>query len=597
MSNEFVSVSNKGALTLVSTVTSLDGSKKTLKVQEGDFLDGLSYLENGTIKTISGVVKVIKYSVKTQSNQTTTLCAHDTVSDFAKRIVPTYIIMDCSREFNSEVISIPVTNIRDFTSNDLGEMVVSNIVVSNANTVTFLCTTTPVAVVWNGEPYIPTQNDPDVGVYTINVTTMKNHNTMVVLDTTNSSNNTVYGVKPTVIESTKISADYTTCITTLADNYYNKYENQEAEIDDAGYYVEVATGVGDTDTVTICGDAFVADQPVKLSIGKNGFITKPAFKVEDGKLYVAAPLLTILADSTGRLDIEVNGFKVATYINFSTGASALTLEGASVYGGMSGYENTAELLTLPDGTQKVILNRQDGTAAAGWLLHVNGTPVVADTLLLTRSEYSDGSPTKYGMTKAIGSDTITDATYNYYLNGAIVEPNSRSISFKVVDPTEGSIDFIIEINETVGTGDTNVPSGEETETPVTPSNPDEEGGSTENPSGGNDEPSGQEPGTGEGGTESETPSEGDSTPGDSESEAGGENSGTESGNPSEGETGTDDAGSGTGTDQQNPSGDDTVTENPSDTTTDSPETEGGSDTEGQGSVTTEPENKEETPTV
>lgn len=548
MSNEFVSVSNKGALTLVSTVTSLDGSKKTLRVQEGDFLDGLSYLENGTIKTISGVVKVIKYSVKSQSNQTTTLCAHDTVSDFAKRIVPTYIIMDCSREFNSEVVSIPVANIRDFTSNDLGEMVVSNIVVSNANTVTFLCTTNPVAVVWNGEPYIPTQNDPDVGVYTINVTTMKNHNNMVVLDTTNSSNNTVYGVKPAVIESTKISADYTTCITTLADNYYDKYENQEAEIDDAGYYVEVATGVGDTDTVTICGDAFVADQPVKLSIGKNGFITKPAFKVEDGKLYVAAPLLTILADSTGRLDIEVNGFKVATYINFSTGASALTLEGASVYGGMSGYENTAELLTLPDGTQKVILNRQDGTAAAGWLLHVNGTPVVADTLLLTRSEYSDGSPTKYGMTKAIGSDTITDATYNYYLNGAIVEPNSRSISFKVVDPTEGSIDFIIETNETVGTGDVNVPSEEEPEPPVTPVEPS-------------------------------NPEEGGSTPGDSESETGGESSGTESGTPSEGEAGTDENGS--STNQENPNGDGTVTEDPSDgdTTTDNPETEGGSTTD------------------
>lgn len=480
MSNEFVSVSNKGALTLVSTVTSLDGSTKTLKVQEGDFLEGLSYLDNGVLKTVSGVVKVIKYSVKTQSTQTT-LCAHDTVSDFAKRVIPTYIIMDCSREFDSDVVSVPVSGIRDFTSNDLGEMVVSNVRVLDANTVAFLCTTTPVAVVWNGESVVPTQDDPDVGVYTIKVTTMKSRNTMIVLDTTNSSNNAVYGVKPTEVDSAQISSGYTASIATLADDYYNKFKNQEAEIEDAKYYVEVATGVGDTDTVTVCGDAFTTDQPVKLSIGNNGFITKPAFKVEDSKLYIAAPLLTILADSTGRLEIEVNGFEIVAYVNFSSGASTLTLEGASVYGGLAGYENTAELVTLTDGTQKVVLNRQDGTAAAGWLVHVNGTPIGPDTLLLTRKEYSDGSPTSYGMTQAIGSDTVTDVTYNYYLNGAIVEPKSRSIEYKVVNPLEGSIEFIIETNESVKTGD--IPT-EEPETPVTPTEPvtPGEGESTETPS-------------------------------------------------------------------------------------------------------------------
>ena len=479
MSNEFVSVSNKGALTLVSTVTSLDGSTKTLKVQEGDFLEGISYLENGTIKTVSGVVKVIKYSVKTQSSQQTTLCAHDTASDFAKRVIPTYIIMDCSREYDSDVISIPVSSIRDFTSNDLGEMVVSNVRVIDSTTVAFLCTTTPVAVVWNGESCLPTQDDPDVGVYTIRVTTMKSRNTMIVLDTTNSSNTAVYGVKPAEVESTQISAGYTATISTLTNNFYNKYENQDVEIEDAIYYVAVATGVGDTDTVTVCGDAFTSDQPIKLSIGKNAFINKPAFKVEDGTLYLAAPLLTILADSTGRLEIEVNGFSVVAYVNFSSGASTITLEGASVYGGLPGYNNTAELLTLTDGTQKVILNRQDGTAAAGWLIHVNGTPVAENTLLLTRKEYSDGSPTAYGFTQAIGTDEITDATYNYYLNGAIVEPKSRSIEYKVVDPLNGFVEFIIETNESVKDGDD---TPVEPETPVTPpTEPEspEEGGSTE----------------------------------------------------------------------------------------------------------------------
>ena len=158
------------------------------------------------------------------------------------------------------------------------------------------------------------------------------------------------------------------------------------------------------------------------------------------------------------------------------------MEGASVYGGLAGYENTAELITLTDGTQKVILNRQDGTASAGWLVHVNGTPIGPNTLLLTRKEYSDGSPTSYGITRAIGSDTITDATYNYYLNGAIVEPKNRSINYKVVNPLEGSIEFIIETNESVKTGDGDTPT-EEPETPVTPTEPvtPDEGESTETP--------------------------------------------------------------------------------------------------------------------
>lgn len=529
MNNEFVSVVNTGTLTLVTTILKLDGTTKTIKIHEGDFIEDLTYLDSGKLHTVTGVVRVLKYGVK--SNWTSdphmhkipeykpSLCIHDTVSTFSDKVVPTHLIMDCSTEYISDIRLIPVDAIRDFQSIDLGEeMKIENITVQDYKTVSFLSNTKPIAVVWNNDTYVPVQLDSAVEVYTITVDTMKLTNEMIVIDTMNRFETMVHGVAPEVINSPIIGASYSTVMSDLIANYYNKYTDiNSVDILDDDYYIPVLIGVGNTAKITLEDDVYIKDEPVRLSIGNNSNIVKDVFMIKNGVLYIAAPLLNIFASSAGRLSIGVNKFNCVVYTSASA-TSSISLTGVSVYGGIQGYNNTIELDDT-SGIPVVKLSREDGTAAAGWLLTVDGNNVVQDTILITKKEYSNGDPTAYGITMAIGNDTITDATFNYYLNGPIVEPVNRTISYKVVIPNTGSIIFDIEVTETIPTPPV-IDNGDDI--PTTPDEP------TDTPSDGDGEPSDgntssgtegetntpENPGSGENTDTPPTNPEGDDTPQD-----------------------------------------------------------------------------------
>ena len=97
---------NKPCLSLVVTTVLTNGDKleKVLKID--DMVDGLRYVENGQIKTVTGRVSNISYTKSAISRNY--LSMRNLKSYFSTDVKPKFIEIDCSTEFHSNIVKIPV---------------------------------------------------------------------------------------------------------------------------------------------------------------------------------------------------------------------------------------------------------------------------------------------------------------------------------------------------------------------------------------------------------------------------------------------------------------------------------------------------------
>ena len=316
ISNEVdvVSVVSKSSIRARVTISMSDGSKKTLNISEGDKVKNLSYVADGSVKTVSGEVKVIGYNIGTL-RPASTPCVHDTVSDFSKKVALTNLVIDCSEKYSSDLRTIPFAAIRDFDTDDAGEMIISNEKYSNG-VVTFTSTVKPAVVLWNDEVIIPTQNDPSTDVYVADVNTMKDLNTLIILDADNRTKTIIEGVEPTIYMPDVISMYIDAAKSYVKDTLYNKYtDNDNVDVDDSTYYVEVASDIGATDTITINDDQYKDTDVVPFAIGKNSFVNKPVFKLVDNKLRLGSLAIINLANEEGELTVGVNGYTIPLIVS------------------------------------------------------------------------------------------------------------------------------------------------------------------------------------------------------------------------------------------------------------------------------------------
>lgn len=419
-----------------------DGSVKTLKLKEGEKVNNLVYVVNGVKNTITGYVKVIN---TTETRVTdTAACIHDAKSLFSRKVSIQSILVDASKEYESNIVVIPVSAIKDFETTDLSPMTVTSVALESNSTVAIVSTVKPVVAIWNGtETIIPVEGD-EAGKYIIPVSSMNKSNELVLLDANSTYKTIVTGVDPVAIIPTRIMEEYNTVVNTVLDTFYNKgTDGQVFEPTTEQYYVKVAEGIGAATEATINGTVYGADQEVSLSVGNNAKIKQPMFKTENGGLYLAAPMMFAVADENGNIEIEVNGFKL--FLDLPLDQNAIVLDSVVALGGKEGYKNVATLVEA----NHAVHERQDGTAYIGWLLKANGTPVAKDTPIFTKKEYSDGNPTTYGIMSATADEKYTEATYNYWLNGAIEKPFSRTITYTVTLLGVGRIVFDLEMVETV----------------------------------------------------------------------------------------------------------------------------------------------------
>ena len=378
MSADFVKLNGTPKLSVSLTITMSDTSTKTLVIREGDRVTNLSYISyTGKMCTVTGDVKVIRFNAS--SRQVTPECVHDTTSDFSKRVAVTDLVIDCSDPYNSDIRVVPISSIRDFESDDLGEdMVISDAKLVSDNQIAFISTVDPVAVVWNGEVVLPKQEDPNVPVYTATVTTMKNQNTLVVLNIDNRCRLNIPGISPTCVLGSELSSSISTTANAFIKKYFNKFtDNLDVEVPDEEFYVTVAEGVTPVEEITIGDTTYRAGSSVLLNIGTGSRVNKEAFKIVDKKLMISPFILILQSDSYGGVIVNVNGFELSC----TTGMTQEPLEVSNpeVTGGEENCENS---LSVEDGV--IYHTRQDGTA--GIRVSLNGSnDNIAGTNVLVKS--------------------------------------------------------------------------------------------------------------------------------------------------------------------------------------------------------------------
>lgn len=92
-----------------------NGYVKTVELREGQLVKNLTFTVNGETKTVTGLVKVINYISK-QGMSSKDGCFHDDVSNFDEYVSVTTLNIDCSKEYNFNVVQVPVKFIEDIES-------------------------------------------------------------------------------------------------------------------------------------------------------------------------------------------------------------------------------------------------------------------------------------------------------------------------------------------------------------------------------------------------------------------------------------------------------------------------------------------------
>lgn len=102
-----------------------NGNVSSSVFTKGDVIEGLRYAENGDIKTITGKLCKVNYTTKTVKRN---YSSNETVkSYFAEDVTPVSISVDCSKEYESNIVTVPVKEILEFTAkgDEVARMMVS----------------------------------------------------------------------------------------------------------------------------------------------------------------------------------------------------------------------------------------------------------------------------------------------------------------------------------------------------------------------------------------------------------------------------------------------------------------------------------------
>jgi len=102
-----------------------DETIKEVIVEEGKLLKNVSYLDNGEVKTVNGLLKAINFTSKAFTSGKD-YCIHDDESVFAKYVTVNSLVLDCSDKYECNVISVPVRMLKDIGGMEAAPVIAVN---------------------------------------------------------------------------------------------------------------------------------------------------------------------------------------------------------------------------------------------------------------------------------------------------------------------------------------------------------------------------------------------------------------------------------------------------------------------------------------
>lgn len=236
--------------------------------------------------------------------------------------------------------------------------------------------------------------------------------------------------------------------TKLVSTFYNKEAG--ASLDDAtqeNFYVQITSDETQTlSAITINNMQYKSDEKVKFSVGNNNFVEAPVFKVENRKLFVALPVLYVEAKG-GKTKVEAGNRIYSVKVYDDSGNISLGDVGAF------GVKEGASAIKQSDSAGEIIVkhSRKNGKTLVGWVLTKNNTPLRKNLTIYTKKYYPETNTISFGVDKTLSVEDYgySSGLYNYFQDGAITEPKSRTIKYTIAVPTVGNISFELQITEKI----------------------------------------------------------------------------------------------------------------------------------------------------
>lgn len=227
---------------------------------------------------------------------------------------------------------------------------------------------------------------------------------------------------------------------TFLDSYYNKYANEtitkdNAKFDDDIVYENLGAVDSDSETTISVNKEIVSNSDVSISIGNNGFIKAPLFKVEEGILYVSTLLLAVKGAQENVEVVYGDNKKIINTKEMST-VTILPITEVLALNTKPGYTNKIE--TNDDNTE-IVETSSYGTHAIGFIMQ-NGSEKLLDPSLYYI--YSSG-PKSMGIStpETMDGEDVTFALYAKYMNGPYTEELERKFDYELLIPGVGLSKF------------------------------------------------------------------------------------------------------------------------------------------------------------
>lgn len=226
--------------------------------------------------------------------------------------------------------------------------------------------------------------------------------------------------------------------------YYNKYANktitkESEEFNNDVVYVNLGEVESSSAKSITINDEEYDNTDKNISIGNNGFIKAPLWKIEGNNLYVSIFTLAVKTVSDEIKVVCGNNTKVITDAN-SIPATQLPITQVLALNTQEGYKND---ITTSDNNTKIVENSEHGTHAVGIVLQSEGEDILDTSIYyLYVSELSMGISTPEEMS---GKD-VTFAYYGKYSTKPYTEEEQRVFNFTILIPAKGAAEFQLTVN-------------------------------------------------------------------------------------------------------------------------------------------------------
>lgn len=419
----------------------LKNGDSVLRARKGDLIESLMYVdENLAVRSVTGSLHSVMFITKRLNGR-----------DYIKA---EGLVIDKSTEFNSDLVRIPIQDIRGFKGNsvDPNDVKIYDVAL-DGDKLSFITLFKPSMVTWNGELItVKLVGETATGnKYSATVPSVLKTNTLTVIGTGSAvTTRTVEGIIPS-IEPTYSEVIVQDTISSLSSIFpENDSESVDEETLKENLYVPVITGVygGKNLTIQVDGDEvanYEENDRVTVALGDSSVELCP-FRVNGGKMEVLAPMMASVLTTypTESIKVLANDFAVSVPNTKGDWLEPFAITGVNLYNS----SDRDDEVTYDGNVIEVTRSNRDVGVSLSIVDHT-GAAIPNDTVMV---EYACGEeetlPSNYTMYKAgVPNKEGTLTVFHGKGEGAVTAIQSTANQLNVLIPEYGLGEVNITFND------------------------------------------------------------------------------------------------------------------------------------------------------